>query len=183
MSRMVTAPDRAREYETIYILRPDIDSDNAERIGSKIVEIMGKEKGRLTKVETWGRRKLAYKIAKHSRGIFIYLKYLGHGPLVLEIERNLKLFDGVLKYQTVLLQNNVSANDIAPNEEDVQFEKLETASAEELAEPSQEQILGLVESEHRHSHFHHAQPAASSEVEAKSSEASENNQAVQEKST
>ena len=35
MSRLVTAPNRAREYETIYILRPDIDADSAEH--SKII--------------------------------------------------------------------------------------------------------------------------------------------------
>ena len=33
MSRAVTAPNRAREYETIYILKPDVDADSAERIG------------------------------------------------------------------------------------------------------------------------------------------------------
>ena len=107
MSRAATAPNRAREYETIYILRPDIDADGAERIGARVAEVVGRESGRLTKVESWGRRRLAYDIGKQRRGVYIYLKYLGGGKVVAEIERNLRLTDGVIKYQTVLVRSDV----------------------------------------------------------------------------
>src|SRR3954471_17172211 len=106
MSRAATAPNRAREYETIYILKPDIDADSAEKVGSRIAEVVGRETGRLTKVETWGRRRLAYDIGKQKRGVYVYLKYLGSGRVVSEVERNLRLFDGVIKYQTVLVRSN-----------------------------------------------------------------------------
>ena len=36
MSRASTAPNRAREYETIYILKPDIDAENAEKVGTRV---------------------------------------------------------------------------------------------------------------------------------------------------
>ena len=49
MSRAATAPNRAREYETIYILRPDIDADSAEKIGTRLAEVVGREAGRLTR--------------------------------------------------------------------------------------------------------------------------------------
>ena len=107
MSRLVTAPNRAREYETIYILRPDIDADSAERVGARLSEVIGREHGRLTKVENWGRRRLAYDIRKHRRGVYVYLKYLGTGKVVSEVERNLRLMDGVIKYQTILARNDV----------------------------------------------------------------------------
>src|SRR5262249_22949020 len=101
MSRTVTAPNRAREYETIYILKPDVDADTAERVGGRVADVVGREAGRLTKVESWGRRRLAYDIGKQKRGVYFYLKYLGNGRTVSEIERNLRLTDGVMKYQTV----------------------------------------------------------------------------------
>ena len=149
MSRTVTAPNRAREYETIYILRPDIDADSAERIGSRLAEVVGRESGRMTKVETWGRRRLAYDLAKHRRGVYVYLKYLGTGRVVSEVERNLRLFDGVLKYQTVLVRSDVEVEGLAVNAEEVKFERLDLPPLEEDKEDSRERQLGLVENERR----------------------------------
>ena len=111
MSRATTAPNRAREYETIYVLRPDIDADGAEKIGTRLAEVVTRESGRLTKVESWGRRRLAYDIGKQRRGVYMYLKYLGGGKVVSEIERNLRLSDGVIKYQTVLVRSNADIAD------------------------------------------------------------------------
>jgi small subunit ribosomal protein S6 len=149
MSRAATAPNRAREYETIYILRPDIDADSAERIGARVAEVVGREQGRLTKVESWGRRRLAYDIGKQRRGVYIYLKYLGGGKVVSEVERNLRLSDGVLKYQTVLVRSDVEVGDVTISEEDVKFERLELPPVEEDRDESRERQLGLIEPERR----------------------------------
>lgn len=149
MSRAATAPNRAREYETIYILKPDIDAESAERVGTRVAEVVGREAGQLTKVETWGRRKLAYTIAKHRRGVYVYLKYLGSGRVVSEVERNLRLFDGVLKYQTVLVRSDVEVADVSVSADEVKFERLELPPLEEDKEDSRERQLGLVESERR----------------------------------
>ncbi len=144
MSRMVTAPGRARAYETIYILRPDIDAESAEKVGSRLSEVVTRENGKLTQVELWGRRRLAYDIAKHKRGVYVYLKYLGDGKVVSEVERNLRLSDGVLKYQTVLVDNNLESN-VEINADAVKFERLELPPVEDDREDSRERQLGLVE--------------------------------------
>ena len=134
MSRMVTAPGRARAYETIYILRPDIDAESAEKVGSRLSEVVTRENGKLTQVELWGRR----------RGVYVYLKYLGDGKVVSEVERNLRLSDGVLKYQTVLVDNNLESN-VEINADAVKFERLELPPVEDDREDSRERQLGLVE--------------------------------------
>ena len=149
MSRAVTAPNRAKEYETIYILRPDIDAESAEKVGTRLSEVVAREKGQLTKVELWGRRRLAFDIAKHRRGVYVYLKYLGTGTVVNEVERNLRLSDGVLKYQTVLLRNDVEVAGLSIGEEDVKFEKLELPPLEDERDDSRERQLGLIEPERR----------------------------------
>ena len=74
--------NRVREYETIYILRSDVDPDTAEKLSGRLNDVMTREAGRLVKVENWGRRRLAYDIAKHKRGVYTYVKYLGGGKLV-----------------------------------------------------------------------------------------------------
>lgn len=149
MSRAITGPNRAREYETIYILKPDIDADGAEKIGSRLAEVVGREAGRLTKVESWGRRRLAYDIGKQRRGVYMYLKYLGSGNVVAEIERNLRLADSVIKYQTVLVRSDVVVEGLEIAEEDVRFERLELTPIEEERDESRERQLGLVEPERR----------------------------------
>jgi small subunit ribosomal protein S6 len=149
MSRMVTAPGKAREYETIYILKPDVDAESAEKIGTRVSEAVDREKGRLTKVELWGRRRLAYDIAKHRRGVYVYVKYAGSGATVSEVERNLRLSDGVLKYQTVLVGNDVESATLEVNAEEVKFERLELTPLEDERDDSREKQLGLVEGERR----------------------------------
>src|SRR5690348_13275070 len=149
MSRAATAPGRAKEYETIYILRPDIDADGADKIGSRIAEVVARENGRLTKVESWGRRRLAYDIKKHRRGVYLCLKYLGSGKVVSEVERNLRLSDGVLKYQTVLLRGDVEVESVSVADEEVKFERLELPPIEEDRDDSRERQLGLIEPERR----------------------------------
>jgi len=149
MSRATTAPNRSREYETIYILRPDIDADGAEKINTRLAEVVTRESGRLTKVESWGRRRLAYDIGKQRRGVYMYLKYLGGGKVVAEIERNLRLADGVIKYQTVLVRSDIEVEGVAVAEEDVKFERLELPPVEDDRDDSRERQLGLIEPERR----------------------------------
>ena len=160
MSRAATAPNRAREYETIYILKPDIDADSAEKLGTRLAEVVGRESGRLTKVESWGRRRLAYDIGKQRRGVYMYLKYLGGGKVVSEIERNLRLADGVIKYQTVLVRSDVEAAGVAVADEDVKFERLELAPLEDDRDDSRERRLGLIEPERRVDRSSEAAPAS-----------------------
>jgi small subunit ribosomal protein S6 len=149
MSRAVTAPGRAKEYETIYILKPDVDAENAEKVGTRVADVIGREAGRLTKVEMWGRRRLAYDIGKQRRGVYMYLKYVGNGRTVSEVERNLRLSDGVMKYQTVLVRNDVEAAALAVPDEDVKFERLELPPIEDERDDSRERQLGLIEPERR----------------------------------
>lgn len=154
MSRMVTAPGRARQYETIYILKPDVDAESAEKVGQRVQDVVTRESGKLTKVELWGRRRLAYDLAKHKRGVYVYLKYLGDGRVVAEVERNLRLSDTVLKYQTVLVDYDLAAEaEVAA--EDVKFERLELPPVEDDREDSRERQLGLIEPDRSHRHEGH----------------------------
>jgi small subunit ribosomal protein S6 len=138
------AQKRAREYETIYVLRQDVDPDTADRVAHRVAEVIGRENGRLVKVETWGRRKLAYTVAKQRRGVYYYLKYLGGGAAVAELERNLRMLDNVLKFQTVLLREGVLVESVSVDPEEVKFARIEPAPEDEKEE-SREKALGLID--------------------------------------
>jgi small subunit ribosomal protein S6 len=59
------------------------------------------QEGSLSQVDEWGLRDLAYRIEKQGKGIYTLLRYRSTGRAVEELERNLKLTDGILRYLTV----------------------------------------------------------------------------------
>ncbi|NIS60014.1 MAG: 30S ribosomal protein S6 [Proteobacteria bacterium] len=59
-------------------------------------------------MEEWGRKKLAYKLKKLTKGYYVLIRFLGNGEILAEIERNLRLSDGVLKYQSIRLDKKTS---------------------------------------------------------------------------
>ena len=135
---------KSKEYETIYILRSDVDADTAEKVQARVAEVVGRDNGKLVKVEAWGRRKLAYPVAKQKKGVYVYVKYIGRGGLVQEVERNLKLADAVLKFQTIQTTEEVDASAVTVDPEEIKFQRLELP-AEEEKEESREKMLGLVD--------------------------------------
>jgi small subunit ribosomal protein S6 len=139
-----TQSPRSKEYETIYVLRPDVDADTADRVQARVNEVVLRELGKLVKVEGWGRRKLAYPVAKHRKGVYVYVKYVGQGGLVGELERNLKLQDAVLKFQTVLTREMVDPEQITVDPEEVKLARIELPPEEEERE-SRERALGLLD--------------------------------------
>jgi small subunit ribosomal protein S6 len=136
--------DKVREYETIYIMRSDVDGDLAERVQARISDAIVREKGKVVRVEGWGRRRLAYPIRKQKRGVYVYLKYVGGGGLVAEVERNLKLQDAVIKFLTVQSADSVDMAALQIDPEETKLGKLDLPPEEEKEE-SREKELGLLD--------------------------------------
>jgi len=140
------ARDRLREYEIVYVLAPNSDNAEAERVNGKMTEIVTSFAGKLLKLDNWGRRKLAYPIKKNTRGIFVYVKFVARAGVTAEIERNLRIADSVLRYQSNLLNPHV-VDDVQVDPEEVKFSPVLPAEPEE--ELSFEQRLGLAPSAFR----------------------------------
>src|SRR6202011_1763810 len=61
--------------------------------------------GERLETDEWGLRELAYRIHNERRGYYVRLDYAATGPVMNEVERNLKLTDSVLRYLSVLLDS------------------------------------------------------------------------------
>jgi len=144
-----------REYETIFILRPTATKESSESISTRLTDVITREGGKLTRVENWGRRRLAYPVAKQKRGVYVYFKYAGKGGLVAEVERNLRMLDDVVKYQTVKVRDAVNLGTLDVPAEDVKFEHIE-APPDPEGEDSLARELGLEDRPDRPEHLSRA---------------------------
>ncbi|MBL8681961.1 MAG: 30S ribosomal protein S6 [Myxococcales bacterium] len=134
---------RATDYETIFILRADIDSDASEKAIARVLAAIEAGQGKLLKVESWGKRRLAYAIGKQRKGFYVYVRYLGYRGVVAEVERNLRMLDTVLRHLTVALRKNVDPKALTVDPEDVKVRRIEIVEGDEDKEENIESSLGL----------------------------------------
>lgn len=98
---------RLREYETIFLIRPDLAEDLVDKVVERMRGVVHRDGGKVLKVTNMGKKKTAFEVKKHPRAIFVQVHYLGGEKMVAEFERNLRMTDDVLKYQSVKLGENV----------------------------------------------------------------------------
>jgi small subunit ribosomal protein S6 len=96
------------EYETTVVMRPDIGGDLIEATLDRVRNAVA-DGGKLIAINHWGKKRLAYEVERHTRGVYVHTHYLGGGGLVAEIERNLRLSENVLRFLTVRLADGIEA--------------------------------------------------------------------------
>ena len=97
-----------RLYDLIFIARPATPEEELKKILTLIEHTCAEKGGKIEKTEHWGTRKLAYRVAKHREGVYVYQQiHTTHGELIAELERRLRVQDSVIKYQTVRLDEDL----------------------------------------------------------------------------
>jgi small subunit ribosomal protein S6 len=97
-----------RLYDLIFIARPATPEDEIKKILSVIEHAVAEKGSKIEKTEHWGTRKLAYRVAKHREGMYVYQQIrTTHGELIAELERRLRVQDNVIKYLTVRLDEDL----------------------------------------------------------------------------
>jgi small subunit ribosomal protein S6 len=88
------------QYETLFVVHPEKGPRLKEFI-ERFKKIIEGQEGTVSHVDEWGLRDLAYRIEKQGKGVYTLLQYRSSARAVEELERNLKLTDGILRYLTV----------------------------------------------------------------------------------
>ena len=97
-----------RLYDLIFIARPATPEDEIKKVEHAVEHACTEKGGKIEKSEHWGTRKLAYRVAKHREGIYVYYQIrTSHGELISELERRLKVQDSVIKYMTIRLDEDI----------------------------------------------------------------------------
>jgi len=124
-------PNTSREYETIYILRPNTPNEGVAEVNTRIKGVIESMGGKVIKVDNWGKRRLAYEVAKERKGIYLYWLYLANSGVVEEAERNLRMLDNVIRYLTVKVDENVVVEARPSEIDDTSYEKAAQTAADE----------------------------------------------------
>jgi small subunit ribosomal protein S6 len=86
-----------RAYEVVVILDPSLEERTVEPSLDKYLNVIRKDGGEVSKVDVWGRRRLAYEIKKNDEAIYAVIELSAEPDTVKEFDRQLRLNESVLR--------------------------------------------------------------------------------------
>ena len=93
-----------RYYETIYIVDPNLENSVLEKTMNQIGQELEKTKAKIINHREWGKKRLAYQVAKQKYGSFILLQYeVENLSEMQDFELWLRLNNLILRHMTVSL--------------------------------------------------------------------------------
>lgn len=87
-----------REYELIFIVHPDLETAAFDEVVEKVQGWIKEDGGEISKVDVWGKRKMAYPIRKKEEGQYVLLEIKMPPTSILNLERNLRLLEPVMRF-------------------------------------------------------------------------------------
>lgn len=124
-----------RDYELVVLLHPDLEL-NLDNPLKKVTEAVTKNGGKVLKQDVWGKRKLAYPIAKENFAVYVYFDIQLAPEAVAKVEGLFNITDEIIRY---LISAPVPVEeDEESNEESSDDEKVEKDSKDEDKKPKKE---------------------------------------------
>lgn len=96
-----------RKYETLLLLSPELGAEPREALITGFTSVIERMEGKILTVDNWGMRDLAYPVQKQMRGFYVRIEYAGPSNMVAELERNIRIADGIFKFVTVKLADEL----------------------------------------------------------------------------
>ena len=90
-----------REYELVFIVHPDLDDTALKDVIEKVSGWITEAGGSVSKIDLWGKRKLAYAIRKQKEGQYVLLSTLMEPTFGVTLERNLRFLEPVMRFLLV----------------------------------------------------------------------------------
>lgn len=88
-------------YEHVFLARQDLAQAQVDALAETATKIVEDNAGKVTKVETWGLRSLAYKIAKNRKAHYVMLNIDAPAGVVAELERQTQINEDIIRYMTI----------------------------------------------------------------------------------
>ncbi len=92
-----------RSYQSILILKPDLDETQVDQALEKVSEFLKKNDGSCLKIEKWGKKRLAYRVKKNRFGYYLNIYHTCGNQSVSSLETEYKLFAQIIRYMVIRL--------------------------------------------------------------------------------
>jgi small subunit ribosomal protein S6 len=102
-----------RHYELMVILDPSLDERTVSPSLDQFLRVVTGDGGTVEKVDIWGKRRMAYEIAKHAEGIYAILDVQCEPSTVAELDRQLSLNESVLRTKVMRAQVRKQAHRVS----------------------------------------------------------------------
>ncbi len=107
-----------RSYEVMTILDPALEEQALRGVIDKATALLESQGATGTRVDKWGRRRLAYPIAKKADGYFVLFSTLAEPAALAELSRTFQLADEVMRHKVIRLPDGVHSQTTRPDEEE-----------------------------------------------------------------
>ncbi len=129
---------KLRHYETMFLLHPDLSTEDRENAIEKFSKIIQDDGGQIVNIDPWPLRKLAYKVQKQTQGYYVVMDFGAPGNVIQELTRNFRLDERVMKFMTTKLDDEFDAAEASKKYADKGGAEAETESASAEAEGKEE---------------------------------------------
>ena len=104
----------SRQYEAVYVFDSALEDTAINDKLSRFHTLLGVADD--LKVDSWGRRQLAYKIGTKETGYYVVARFAAEPSTLPEYERAIKLDDGVIRHLITLYEHELGAPPMTPEE-------------------------------------------------------------------
>ena len=91
------------KYESVVIINPSVDEEGIKSLVEKFTNLINND-GKLEKVDSLGKRKLAYEVKKQKEAYYEVFYFEANPELIAELERNYRITDDVIKFMTMKVE-------------------------------------------------------------------------------
>lgn len=102
-----------REYELVYIIDPDLEEEAVVALIDRFAQLAASQGAEVLNTERWEKRKLAYEIKDKREGHYVIVTLRAQPAAIAEMERVLKITDGILRHMTVRKEERKAAAQVA----------------------------------------------------------------------
>ena len=100
-----------RNYEVVFVAAPTLTSEELDAFIAHVHTVVEGKKGKVVKVDNWGKRSLAYKIKKFRDAYYVVLTIDGDGAVIAELERRFRVTDHVIRFLSVRIDEDIKRSE------------------------------------------------------------------------
>jgi small subunit ribosomal protein S6 len=97
-----------RQYETGFLVSPNLTEDEAEAIIQQMAEVVTQKHGRMSRVDKWGKRRTAYQIKKFHEATYVFFHYESGPEVPVELARRFRQMDTILRHLTLVKETQLN---------------------------------------------------------------------------